>query len=738
MTLINSIINIQASKGLKGFSVLIILIATLFNANAQITVSGKVLDKKGEPLPGANIFIKGSFDGATSNAEGKYSFKTDEQGDQVIITSFIGYTTSNQAINLTKSSVLIDIVLTEAINKIDGVVITAGAFEASDVKKAVVLKPLDIAMTAGATADISGALNTLPGTQNVGESGRLFVRGGESHETRVFVDGLQVNNFFGISAPNTPARGRFSPFLFKGTTFSTGGYSAEYGQALSSALLLSSNDFPEEERTDISIMSIGLGAAKTKIYNRTSITAEASYSNLSPYFGLIRQNVDWQKAPSSAEASLVFRQKVRSNGLFKIYGNFNKASLEMSQDDLNNPDNSNRFNIGNGFYYLNASYKDIFGNWIISGGSSIGFTKETIRINADNRIKDRELNIHSKLVATKDLHEKVALRIGGEVMNDAYSQNLHSTEFDYPLELRYNETLSSAFVETDIYLSNKLLFRGGARAERSGLLDKYNIAPRLSLAYKTDEKGQFSLAYGEFFQSPQKHFLRWNNQLDYTQATHYILNYQRIQNNRIFRIEGYRKVYNKLIKFDQGTIFNPVNLTNLGTGYANGVDLFIRDRKTIKNGDYWISYSLLDSKRNHYDFQEISRVSLFSTHNFSAVYKHFIPKTRTQIGATYSFTSGRPYHDPNKTGFMNSKTPAFNNLSFNAAYLYKPNIILYFSATNIPGFQNIFGYRFSNSPDENGVFARQAIIQPAPRFLFLGLFITLSKNKETNQLEHLN
>jgi hypothetical protein len=178
--------------------------------------------------------------------------------------------------------------------------------------------------------------------------------------------------------------------------------------------------------------------------------------------------------------------------------------------------------------------------------------------------------------------------------------------------------------------------------------------------------------------------------------------------------------------------------TNLGQGYANGLDLFVRDRKSIKNGDFWISYSLLDSKRNHHDFPHLSRVSLFSTHNLSLVYKHWINPIRTQVGATYSFSSARPYHDPNKEGFMNSKTKSFNDLSFNAAFLYKPNIILYVSAANILGIENVFGYRFSEQPDSNGVYARQAIGQPAPRFLFMGLFITLTKNKKTNQLENLN
>ena len=82
------------------------------------------------------------------------------------------------------------------------------------------------------TLDIIAALQTLPGTQTVGESGRLFVRGGESDETQTFVDGIRVAQPYGATTQNIPTRGRFSPFLFSGISFSTGGYSAEYSEAL--------------------------------------------------------------------------------------------------------------------------------------------------------------------------------------------------------------------------------------------------------------------------------------------------------------------------------------------------------------------------------------------------------------------------------------------------------------------------------------------------------------------------
>ena len=126
-----------------------------------------------------------------------------------------------------------------------------------------VMSSLDIATTAGSNADITAALKTLPGTQQVGEQEGLFVRGGTGQETKQFIDGSLVNNPYYTSVPDISTRGRFSPFLFKGTVFSTGGYSALYGQALSSVVLLESIDLPERSEIDASISPIVAGCRHT-------------------------------------------------------------------------------------------------------------------------------------------------------------------------------------------------------------------------------------------------------------------------------------------------------------------------------------------------------------------------------------------------------------------------------------------------------------------------------------------
>ena len=70
--------------------------------------------------------------------------------------------------------------------------------------------------------------------------------------------------------------------------------------------------------------------------------------------------------------------------------------------------------------------------------------------------------------------------------------------------------------------------------------------------------------------------------LGFTKATHYIMNYQRIYNQRTFRAEAYYKKYDDLIK-QVPVGYNYYSYNNSGNGYAKGIDVFFRDKKTIKN-----------------------------------------------------------------------------------------------------------------------------------------------------------
>src|SRR5258708_12840218 len=220
---------------------------------AQTLVSRTVKDGKGHPLRGASVPLKDSYDGATADSLGNFHFKTAEKGTMTLVISNIGYNSLEQPITLAGTPIELRLAMKESLSELKAVTITAGSFTAGDKQRGAVLSSIDVATTAGSNADITAALKTLPGAQQVGEQDGLFVRGGAGYEAKQYIDGTLVNNPYNTSVPDIAQRGRFSPFLFKGTVFSTGGYSALYGQPLSSVLLLESIDLPEKSEVDASL-----------------------------------------------------------------------------------------------------------------------------------------------------------------------------------------------------------------------------------------------------------------------------------------------------------------------------------------------------------------------------------------------------------------------------------------------------------------------------------------------------
>jgi hypothetical protein len=253
------------------------------------------------------------------------------------------------------------------------------------------------------------------------------------------------------------------------------------------------------------------------------------------------------------------------------------------------------------------------------------------------------------------------------------------------------------------------------------------------------KNSQFSFAYGDFTQTPNADYVKYSryHQFESEKASHYILNYQYNKNGKTFRAETYFKDYRNLVKFDTETALFNSNYSNNGSGYAKGLDLFWRDGKTIKSLEYWISYSYIDTERDYRNFPAQVTPNFVADHTLSIVTKYWISDLKSQVGFTHSFSTGRPYHNPNETQFMNGKTKAFNNLSFNWAYLLSPQKILYFSVSNVLAIQNVFGYEYANKPNDVGLFNRKEIIPTADRFFFIGFFWTISNDKKDNQLLNL-
>ena len=290
---------------------------------SQTTISGIVTDGR-EPLAGANVFIIGTIDGCLTDSLGRFSFQTSKTGEMTLRATFIGF---DDATLTTSQTTGLSILMREKATAIDEVVVTANTYSFGKSDNFKTMDALDVVMAGNSCGDVVAALQTLPGTQKVGEDGKLYVRGGESNECQTFVNGMHVLVPYTTTTGNTASRGRFSPFLFKGINFSLGGYSGEYGQALSSVLPMETTDVATGDKLGVSASMVDWNAGGTKAYDKSSLSFNADYTSMGLYDALFPDRRDWTRPYRKLSGEAQYKAELSSACILKAYAGYDLSSV---------------------------------------------------------------------------------------------------------------------------------------------------------------------------------------------------------------------------------------------------------------------------------------------------------------------------------------------------------------------------------------------------------------------------
>ncbi|MBN2348378.1 MAG: TonB-dependent receptor [Bacteroidales bacterium] len=703
----------------------LLIISAQINLSAQNIIKGRVEDHEGIPLTGANVYIQGSYEGTISDTAGFFVLDYKAGDSDILVVSYIGFETYKEKLAQNQDQIFRKIILHENA-RLEEVVITAGMFEAGEKSRAVLLNPIEIATTASSNGDVFGALSFFPGVQKQGESGEIIVRGGDASESKTYMDGMLVSSPYSSTMPDLPARGRFSPFMFNGVMFSTGGYSAEYGQALSSVLELKTPGLFDESLTSVGIMNVGASLGHTERNSRSAYSTEINYNNLYPYFLMAKHELDWIKVPQSLGANFYYRVKTGKTGFLKTDIVYNNSSSKL--DYSNFESTINKIGLKNQNLFIKSNYSQELGdNWMIKAGIAGNVDSDKKELDLD-KLSENLFTLHSRFGIAGFINKSLTFKTGGEVYMLSYKFKYSDFENNesYPMEVQ--DLLYSGYLEGDIKMTKNIALRVGGRAEHTTYTSESKVSPRVSMAYKTRDKSQFSFAWGKYYQQAQPEYLKYTSDLTFENAEHFILNYQIVSENRVFRAETYYKTYNNLITYDPGVYEEFENISNTGDGYAKGIDLFWKDSETFKNMNYWISYSFVDSKRKYKNYPYAVTPEFVARHNLSLVLKYWIETIQTQACLTYNYTSGRPYNNPNLPDYMSDKTKSIHDLSGNLSYI--TNIFGYFtvvhlSVSNIFGLDKIYSYRYSSVPDDQGIYHASPIKSMMQRSIILGVFISI-------------
>ncbi|TGE25057.1 TonB-dependent receptor [Hymenobacter aquaticus] len=140
---------------------------------AEATIGGTVLTNTGEPLPGATIFLKGTFIGTSTDQLGKFSLNVPfDNGAVEILVAYVGYET--QLVQLNKSDNLLSVVLAPSSTLLNETVVSASRVEENILRAPVTIDKVSTRqLERFSTPEVLAGLGQLPGV-DVNSASMLF------------------------------------------------------------------------------------------------------------------------------------------------------------------------------------------------------------------------------------------------------------------------------------------------------------------------------------------------------------------------------------------------------------------------------------------------------------------------------------------------------------------------------------------------------------------------------------
>lgn len=564
------------------------------------------------------------------------------------------------------------------------------------------MHPVELVTVGGANGDLYKALQTLPGTQVEGETGELLVRGGSSAETQTYIDGMHVLNPYTSNGINTPARSRYSTFMFSGVSLSSGGASQEYGEALSAVLPLETKDYSKVNKLGVNASVVGLGGGGTRTFDKGSLSIDLNYQDLRAYDKIYSGRTDFKKPYRLYSAATQFRLTPDDATVLKVYAQYDRTDFSAYEGD-----ERRLFGLGEDNVYLNATYRHrTQGGWNWFAGAAYSYYKQTIggAAAAGDHWLESQQEVHLKAKAYKRLSHAFRLDMGIESYIRRYENHYQLSGIDD--RNRMSPFMSAGFFSATYYPLEQLKAELSFRTEYGSLNRKANFSPRLAVNYYWGDI-MLSGVVGRYTQLPENRYLVRQPELKSEVCVQYNLGAQYEHEGRFYKAELYYKDYDRLVLADT---------TSNGYGHSKGLDLFFRDRALLKNFEYELSYTYNISKRKYQEYAELTTPQYATRHNAAVVIKYSLPRLHTIIGLTNRFSSGRPYHNPALPGLMNDEVKPYNSLDLGLTLLPTKKIIIHASATNILCRKNEFG-KVDN----------KAILASSDHFFYIGIYITLGK-----------
>lgn len=202
----------------------------------RVHIHGRVYDESGQPVELATVHEELTLHSAMTNLKGEYSLNVSTQTDTLnLIFRMIGHETRRRTLISPQDTVQLDIMLPTSNYTLENVNISATRRRSDGMQD---INAEGLRFTADANGgSVESIIATQAGVSSHNElSSQYNVRGGNFDENSVYVNGTEILRPLLVRSGQQEGLSFINPDMVESIIFSTGGFSVEYGDKMSSVL----------------------------------------------------------------------------------------------------------------------------------------------------------------------------------------------------------------------------------------------------------------------------------------------------------------------------------------------------------------------------------------------------------------------------------------------------------------------------------------------------------------------
>ncbi len=752
--------------------VLTSLVPVRVDAQGTSTIEGTVRDSEGQPLAGAVVLVLGTLERVITDSAGEFVVDAGAHSSVVLIVRQPGYRLVRRTLRLPRVRPVI-VIMRAPPSVMESVPVEAGMYRLGSTPNAT-LSDLEILSTPSAAGDPFRAIQTLAGLQGMGDGAGLFVRGGGVSETRVLVEGAPIMSPFRLQSERTVSLGRFDPLHLGGIYFSAGGFSAEYGDALSAIVDIEIAGKPIRNGVGLTASSVGLsGDLSIELSESAGMRMSAGYTNTDLLMRMNGRREEFEEVPVSSDFSGAGEWIYRPSGSIKVFAFFQRDHVGFRRDLFIGSDIGSGIyssDVGSNFFAVSGrdTFSDVRLSWKVS--TSGARNEEGLSEWLVDR-SDRLTQARAKVEVP--VSRWIALAAGAEIEDRRMDRSWSlSTVISLPgipprtirfdIDEKVSGTRLGGFGELDLQPSRALRLRLGLRSDYSSFTGRTTVDPRVSASFRPGGHLALTAAWGAFHQVPDVRFYSdrlgqsfgdilgrfidigdrlEGSALPAMSARHFIAGVTYHNGDRLIRAEAYRKLYKSLAP--------PAPLVSLlasltpdgstqggGRGETTGFDVFVKEDLEFLGLTGRVAYSFIRSERTDPNTEELAPSPYDVTNTLNVVFNRRFGWLRTGVayriadGAPFTPVAGSEYNalldlwQPVYGVPRSERFPTYSRLDVSISVirsLWRRNItVFFFSVMNALNRQNVSYYRYNQDYSE-----RTPLKSPFPRSIFFGVTTTL-------------